>query len=105
MNIGWQPPTNAKTGNHKRQGAGEVSTPKQKIGLSAAEWRARYAEIAPLYAGGEIRPAKTIDWNRVRQWDEFGHALKSDNPRANIKLPSDPRFAVRALTAAVEGLG
>jgi hypothetical protein len=80
-----------------------MTTPKQNIRLTADEWRARYAEIAPVYVGGNKHIPKPINRERVRQWEEFKWCVESQPTRANIKAPSDPQAAVQALRAFVEG--
>lgn len=79
-----------------------MPTPKQNTRMSAAEWKARYAEIAPLYVGGHVQIAKPINWERVRQSEQFSYAL--GNKRGNVKVPSDPEFAARAFVAFCQGL-
>lgn len=78
-----------------------MSTPTQRIGLTAAEWKARYAEIAPLYVGGNMQIAKPINWERVRQWEQLTYAL--ERPR-NVKIPEDPAFAFKAIYSHVAGV-
>jgi hypothetical protein len=81
-----------------------MTTPKQNIRLTADEWRARYAEIAPVYVGGNKHIPKPINRERVRQWEEFKWRVESQHGgRANIKAPSDPQAAGMALRAFMEG--
>lgn len=79
-----------------------MTTPTEKIRLTAAEWKARYAEIAPLYVGGNVQFPKPINWERVRQAEQFAYAL--GKPSGNVRIPSDPEYAAGAFRAFCAGL-
>ena len=72
--------------------------------LTAAEWKARYAEICKQYP--DIPKAKRFDAEGVRQWEQFTWSLS--NPPAGrwrvVRVPEDTKAAFQALAGYVEGL-
>lgn len=83
-----------------------MTTPKAKIGLTAAEWKARYADICKQYPDNPPVLGKRVNWDRIRQVEQFTYAL--NNPPANVWRvvvpPRDPEFAAGAFVAFCAGL-
>jgi hypothetical protein len=83
-----------------------MTTPTQNTRITAAEWKARYAEICKQYPDKPPVLSERQDWNRIRQAEQFTYALNNPPPGRwrVVKAPADPEFAVRAFIAFCQGL-
>lgn len=74
--------------------------------MTAAEWKARYAELCKQYPDNPPERAERKDWDRIRQEEQFTYALNNPLPGRwrVVKPPSDPEFAARAFVAFCAGL-
>lgn len=79
-----------------------MTTPKQDTRVSAAEWRARYAEMRL----SELEVAKRAPPDRPKFLiTELEYTLANPPPHAwrTVKAPSDPKAAFQAIHAYLEG--
>ena len=83
-----------------------MPAPALKTGLSASEWKARYAEICQKYPDNPPQLGKRVDWDRIRQLEQFTWALNNPPPGVwrVVVPPRDPEFAAQAFLSSVMGL-
>ena len=83
-----------------------MTTPTQNTGLTAAEWKARYADICKQYPDNPPKLGKRVDWDRIRQLEQFTYALNNPPPGVwrVVVPPRDPEFAAQAFLSSVMGL-
>ena len=84
----------------------DMPTPTLKTGLSASEWKARYAAICKQYPDNPPKLGKRVNWDRIRQLEQFTYALSNPPPGVwrVVAVPRDPEFAARAFLSIVMGL-
>jgi hypothetical protein len=85
-----------------------MSTPIIKTKMTAAEWKARYAEICKEFPDNPPKLGRLSheQLSRIRQWEQFEWCLS--NPPSGrwrvVKVPSDPAFAFKAIYSHVAGM-